>query len=154
MDEDGTGTGWSSSNLFRDWMLNVFIKQEKPKERGGVVLFIDGSKTHLLADVVREARTNGIRLVLFPSHQTDVVQPLDVAVFKALKSYERTKQQTWMRAQQAAGLSQVLTPALFVQFVTEAWLMAAAPQTILNVLRWCGLYPYFSFNGGISGMNK
>jgi hypothetical protein len=47
---NGTGTGWSSSEIFKDWMVNVFVKHEKPLERGGVVLFIDGSSTHLQAD--------------------------------------------------------------------------------------------------------
>ena len=57
-----------------------YVVLERP-----VILLTDGHKTHINIDVIDLCRENGIILFCLPPHTTHALQPLDVAVFKALK---------------------------------------------------------------------
>ena len=52
-----------------------------------VLLLIDGHKSHLTLECIDLARKNQVILLCVPPHTTHALQPLDVAVFKALKAY-------------------------------------------------------------------
>ena len=75
--------------MFKDWLLKVFVKHMDHKGKGGVVLFLDGSSTRLTAECIEVAREHGVRVVVFPSHQTDHIQRLDVAIFESLQAFDR-----------------------------------------------------------------
>ena len=108
----------------------------------GVVLFLEGSSTHLTAECIKVAREHGVSVVVFSSHQTDHIQPLDVAIFKALKAYERKFQTNFMRECRQTRRGGTVTPALFVKFATAAWNEATSPVAICNGFRRCGLFPF------------
>ena len=78
-------SGWIDSELFLAWMKKVFLKycgSQRP-----VLLFIDGHASHVNLDVIDLARENDIILFCLPPHTTHALQPLDVSVFKSLKSH-------------------------------------------------------------------
>ena len=83
----GNGTGWSTAADFQVYLERVFQHYTgcSDTEDGRVVLLVDGSKTHLTAEVLAAAKQLGVLLICFPSHSTDVVQPLDVNIFAPLK---------------------------------------------------------------------
>ena len=49
------------------------------------VLFFNGNLTYILLPVIKRAMEEGIIIIKFPPHVTDVLQPLDVACFRPLK---------------------------------------------------------------------
>ena len=66
------------------WM-KVFLKycgSQRP-----VLLFVDGHASHVNLDVIDLARKNYVILYCLPPHTTHALQPLDVSVFKSLKSH-------------------------------------------------------------------
>lgn len=71
--------------LFRDWFQVVFIEHVK-KIEGPKLLILDGHSTHITLEIVSLAKENNTEIVCLPPHSTHVLQPLDVAVFKPLKS--------------------------------------------------------------------
>ncbi len=78
-------SGWVDSKLFLEWMKRIFLcyaVQERP-----VLLIIDGHKSHLTLDCIDLACENQVILLCLPPHTTHHLQPLDVAVFKALKAH-------------------------------------------------------------------
>ena len=52
-----------------------------------ILLLIDGHKSHLTLECIDLARENQIILLCLPPHTTHALQPLDVAVFRALKAH-------------------------------------------------------------------
>ena len=83
----GNWTGWSTASDFQVYLERVFKHYTgcSDTEDGRVVLLVDGSKTHLTAEVLVAAKQLGVFLICFPSHSTNVVQPLDVSIFAPLK---------------------------------------------------------------------
>ena len=59
-----TGNGRSSADVFREWLFDVFLIQAKPNPT--VMLFLDGSRTHLDVETLQGAKAKGIEIVCFP----------------------------------------------------------------------------------------
>ena len=57
-----------------------------------IVLFLDGSRTHLGVRGLTMCKKAGVSVVLFPSHATDIIQPLDRALFRGFKCRYRQLQ--------------------------------------------------------------
>ena len=77
-------SGWIDTELFLVWVKKIFLKyvvHQRP-----VILLTDGHKSHINIDVIDLCRNNDIILYCLPPHTTHALQPLDVAVFKSLKT--------------------------------------------------------------------
>ena len=73
-----------------------------------------------------------------PPHLTDVIQPLDKAVFRALKASFRQKEEHWKRKNHHRAPS----PADFVQLWADAYVDAVTPRSILSGFRSSGIRPF------------
>jgi hypothetical protein len=79
---------WMTSYLFSAW-ISHFI--EFVRRLGGIsperrhLFILDGHNSHVTLEVVQEAKSAGLDLLMLPSHTTHALQPLDVAVFKPFK---------------------------------------------------------------------
>ena len=80
----------------------------------------------------------GVEVIVFPPHLTDVIQPLNKAVFGALKASFRKKEKHWKRKKHHRAPS----PADFVQLWTDAYVDAVTPRNILSGFRSCGISPF------------
>jgi hypothetical protein len=83
-----TDSGWMDAKSFYEYFANVFIPYKK--ERFGedaVVVFFDGHKSHTCLQLSQLAEENNIHLICLPPQATHILQPLDVAYFKPMKSY-------------------------------------------------------------------
>jgi len=81
-------TGWITEELFAEWFQH-FIDQTQPQSRPQPTLLLaDGHSSHTnnLA-LIDKARENNVILLIFPSHCTHRLQPLDVAIYKSLKFF-------------------------------------------------------------------
>ena len=65
---------------------------------------------------------------MFPPHLTDVIQPPDKALFRALKASFRKKEEHWKRKNHHRAPSH----AVFVQLWTDAYVDALTPRNILS----------------------
>ena len=91
----------------------VFLPLARPADtpRKAVALLLDGSKKHVTADVAqKKSLENGVCLVIFPSQQTDIIQPLDISVLRALKAAQKKSQLACM----SEHPRQTATPTEFV----------------------------------------
>ena len=73
--------GWMTTNVFSDW-FDQFT--EVVKERP-LVLIYDGHLSHVSLEVIEKSIRENIKIVKFPPHITDKLQPLDVSCFSPLK---------------------------------------------------------------------
>jgi len=62
-----------------------------------VILFMDSHASHINMDVISLAKENQIYLFTFPAHTSHLLQPLDVEVYKPLKSNWSTSLNDYMK---------------------------------------------------------
>ena len=134
-----TKTGWSSEDIFIEW-LREFASLTNPSANPhkAMVLIVDGSKTHLTRAIIEDAVKLRVHLVALPSHLTDVVQPLNLSVFKPFKAALKKRQRDW----RAKNRGKSITPSLFVKFVTESWMQCVTPSVIMSGFRRAGIAPF------------
>ena len=135
----GNGRGWSTASNFQVYLERVFQHYTgcPDTEDGRDLLLVDGSKTHLTAEVLVVAKQLGVFLISFPSHSTDIVQPLDVSIFAPLKRKIRRGQDRWVRSHHGRSL----THSRFVELVTGAWGSVAGTTPVKESFRVTGLFP-------------
>lgn len=86
-----TCNGWMEEPTFFMWMSKMFVPHvNETRESYGLdlhpaILFFDGHSSHISMRIVQLALENNVKLIKFPSHLTDKIQPLDVSVFEPLK---------------------------------------------------------------------
>ena len=115
----GTPDGWSSQEVFLEWVETVLAKETQPlsNPQKCILLLVHCSKTHLTLQGLQKMKSWGVEVVVFPPHLTDVIQPLDKAVFRALKASFRKKEEHWKRK----NYHRAPSPADFVELWTDAY---------------------------------
>ncbi|GAB0091363.1 hypothetical protein DMENIID0001_061980 [Sergentomyia squamirostris] len=89
-------SGWMTSAIFYEYIGNVFLKfLDDENIQRPVILFLDGHTSHLTLHLSKLCRDNGIVLVALYPNSTHILQPLDVAVFKSLKSGFGARKMIW-----------------------------------------------------------
>lgn len=74
------------TELFLKWFEETFIRYAKPTEERPVLLMLDSHISHCSVAVIQSARAHNVILLALPPHTTHICQPLDVAVYKSLKT--------------------------------------------------------------------
>ncbi|XP_060863002.1 uncharacterized protein LOC132939698 [Metopolophium dirhodum] len=69
----------------KGWINSEFFIDSIPSERP-VILFMNSHASHINMDVMTLAKENEIYLFTFPAHTRHLLQPIDVGVYKPLKS--------------------------------------------------------------------
>ena len=77
--------GWMTGPTFLDWMKSLFLPS-LPSQQSPVLLILDGHKSHISYEVRLLAREHNVHLLKLPQHLTHLLQPLDLLVFKPMKS--------------------------------------------------------------------
>ena len=77
----GTVNGWMETDVFADW-FDAFADENKGRP---MLLLFDGHVTHISVRVIQQALSDNIHLLKFPSHVTDILQPLDECCLGPLK---------------------------------------------------------------------
>ena len=76
---------WMETSHFQEWFDRVFVENTKSTD-GPKLLIFDGHVSHITLEIVNSAKKNNVHIICLPSHTTNVLQPLDVAVFKPVKT--------------------------------------------------------------------
>jgi len=80
--------GWTSIVHGLQWLREVFEPATREKAKGKPqVLICDGHDSHITASWLEHCRKNNIILLVLPPHSSHLTQPLDVGVFKLLKTF-------------------------------------------------------------------
>ena len=77
----------SQSGCSTERVILEYLDKVADKVKGPCCLIMDTCAAHRMESVKEKARALDIELVFVPPSCTDLVQPLDIKVFGALKSY-------------------------------------------------------------------
>ena len=122
-----TDNGWISQELYLKWFN--FFPPARP-----VLLIEDGHSSHVSLNVIKLARDNNIHLLCLPAHPTHLLQPLDVGVFKSLKS-------NFSKSYLVAHPGQVITSDVLASLLGQAWPQPVTPVNAMSGFKKCRIYP-------------
>ena len=128
-------SGWITRELFFEW-FKMFIQKIPPSRP--VLLVLDGHGSHITIDVIEFARSNNVHLLCLPSHTSHILQPLDVGVFKSLKSFFSKGCRQYM----AKNPGCVITQDVLASVVGIAIAQSHTPLNILGGFKKTGIYPF------------
>ena len=83
---DKQKSGFMDSELFVKWFEKIFVLQFNASPERSILLLLDGHASHCSPEPIDAARRNNVILLALAPHTTHLCQPLDVSVFKSLKS--------------------------------------------------------------------
>lgn len=128
-------SAYITSEIFLEWMKSHFLPR---KPDGKVLLLLDGHSTHCNSVKMLEfANDNDIILLSMPSHTSHYLQPLDVAVFKSLKTYFYESCRLWMKQHPGRRL----TRQQFGFLLNQAWGKSATNGNAISGFRAAGVFP-------------
>ena len=99
---DATPSGWFDGRTFNRWFSKVFVPHVKDHP-GTKVIIGDNLSSHFTSSVVNLAQEHDIRFVCLLPNATDLLQPLDVAVFRPLKLEWRKILSDWQKESRVKG---------------------------------------------------
>lgn len=128
-------SAYITSDIFLEWMKSHFLPR---KPDGKVLLLLDGHSTHCNSVKMLEfANDNDIILLSMPSHTSHYLQPLDVAVFKSLKTFFYESCRLWMKQHPGRRL----TRQQFGFLLNQAWGKSATSGNAISGFRATGVFP-------------
>lgn len=132
-------SGWITEALFEEW-FDHFLNYVQPKSRSQPTLLLaDGHCSHINnLTLIEKARDNNVILLIFPSHCTHKLQPLDVAVFKSLKWHYDKEVTLWLRNHAGRAVMERDVPYLF----SVAYGRAATSANAASGFAKTGIHPF------------
>lgn len=127
--------GWMETDIFYNYLEKVLIPnlgEERP-----VLIIYDGHSTHVDVRVVELAIRNCITILKLPPHTSHLLQPLDIAVFKSLKTIWDAKLVDWQRRN--VGIK--MPKKVFAQALADTW-QQTNPDIIKSGFKKAGIYPF------------
>ena len=101
-------------------------------------MIFDDHLTHFSINVIELAIKNNFILMKLPPHVTDIMQPLDIAMYGALK-------QKWDKVLNdhmgLTGPKNSIRPSDFMNMVSEMWHDAMPPKNSVRGFACTGIYP-------------
>ena len=102
------------------------------------LLIIDNHGSHFSVDVLDKAKDNNVTILCLPSHTTHLAQPLDVAVFSAMKgAYNKV-----CAASRLLKADHRLRVSDFSKFFKEVFLASMTPSNIVAGFCKTGIWPF------------
>lgn len=75
--------GWMTEYAFNNWFKETFLTHIKTRP---VLLIYDGHLSHISMELVQMAIESEVTILKLPPHTSHILQPLDVCVFKGIKT--------------------------------------------------------------------
>ena len=131
--------GWTNNDLGLTWLEQVFDRYTKGKaRRKWRLLIIDGHGSHVTKDFIDYCDKHKILLLVFPSHATHTLQPLDVVCFKPLASNYTNELD--LRTQKTQGWLPV-TKGDFFPLFWKAWTRTFTEKLVQKAFSATGIFP-------------
>ena len=130
--------GYMDEDLFLTWFEEIFVGMSEVQP---TVLIIDGHGSHITYSVIKRALEENIKIILLPPHTTDVIQPLDVGLFRSLKM-NLSKVTDRIKMLSVTGGYQSINKTNFTAIFKESFERSMSLATITNEFRKTGIYPF------------
>ncbi len=93
-------SGYTNEGICMIWLDHFIKHRDCGPNKEWPILLLDGATCHETPKFAIKAKMNKIWIVKFPSHQTHLLQPLDVGFFRQWKRYQQVKVMNAIRSYQ------------------------------------------------------
>jgi DDE superfamily endonuclease len=130
--------GFMTSSIFLVW-LDHFSNSIHAIVKRPLILIYDGYGSHFNEEIVARAVELKIILVLLPSNATNILQPLDVAVFKPFKTTLKRHFESFM----IENATTTFSKKDMIQVASSAWLQGVVEKehNIIHGFKTTGIWP-------------
>lgn len=129
-------TGYTNDKVVMDYLDHLIQHTKASAKKHWKLLLLDGHLTHEYPDFVVRAAEHHIALMVFPSHLTHALQPLDVGIFRPWKHYHNKAIQNAIRS-----LDYDYTITSFFRDLSSICQQTLKPHTIINSFKESGMWP-------------
>ena len=128
-------SGFVNRDIYASWFKTTLIKNASSDRP--LLLIQDGATAHISPELIQTAIDNDIILLCLPSKLTHILQPLDVVIFRKMKSEISAvmKQVKMMRGD--VWISKAKFPAVFREVFERTFISSV----IMESFRKCGIFP-------------
>ena len=131
--------GYMDGDLFLKWFTKIFLPSTAHLRPA--LLILDGHTSHLTIELIDMARENNVILFCLPPHTTHFLQPLDVAVFRSLKSFFSKIVRSVKLLTLGTDKVLYVNRRNFTAIFREAFEISMVIMVIKNGFRKCGICP-------------
>ncbi|CAI6355815.1 unnamed protein product [Macrosiphum euphorbiae] len=132
-----TSNGWMEREVFVNYFEKSFLKTTNPSPANPILLIYDGHSSHVDLKLVEIARNNNVTIILLPPHSSHLLQPMDLSVFKSIKTVWDQRLCSWNRSHQG----QKLPKQDLSRIICSNWAQLDT-KIIENGFRKAGIYPF------------
>ena len=129
-------SGWSNSEVFRDYLQMHFMKFVPSHSDQKILLILDGHKSHVSVGLVEWANTQGIILYILPAHTSHLLQPMDVGCYGPLQRIYNSLCHKFMRE-----TSGTITRYNICELACKAYTRALSAENLQAAFRRTGIFP-------------
>ena len=114
-------------------MVQVLFPPTRP-----VLLILDGHGSHISIELIELAKSSDVHLLCLPAHCTHILQPLDVGVFKSLKTSFSKACTDYM----ASNPGCVITSEKLSSLLANSWPQSVTVLNIMAGFKKTGIHPF------------
>lgn len=140
-----TANGWMEECTFHQWFKLMFtphvakVRLVQQLADSPAILFLDGHSSHISIRIIELAIENNIKIIKFPSHLTDRLQPLDKCVFGPVKTEWNKILVEHGKSKMGDGPSR-LSKSDFGALLKKVW-PAITPTNVRRGFETTGIFP-------------
>lgn len=117
---EASKSGWITEAIFTKWFQHFLSTVQPQSHSEPVLLLMDGHASHTCnLNVIETARANNVQLLVFPSHCTHRLQPLDLSFFKSLNNHYNSEIVSGLRSHPGRRVTEYEIAALFSSAMEE-----------------------------------
>ena len=131
-----TDSGWSNSEVFRNYLENHFLKFIPCHTDQKILLLLHGHKSHVSVGLVEWASAQGIILYILPAHTSHLIQPMDVGCYGPLQRIYNSLCHKFMRE-----TSRAITRYNVCELACKAYTRALSAENLQSAFRRTGIFP-------------
>ena len=129
-------SGWSNSELFRDYLENHFLRHVPINVDQKVLLLLDGHKSHASVGLSQWAKERGIIIFVLPAHTSHIIQPLDVACYGPLQKIFNNECHKFIRGNHGTVVRDNMCG-----LICKSYSKALSTENLISAFKKTGIHP-------------
>ena len=129
-------SGWSNHAIFRQYLVEHFVKYAPGRDNEKCLIVLDGHKSHVSVGLTEWARDHGIILFILPAHTSHILQPMDVSCFGPFEKMFNAECHKLTRLTSAT-----VTRYNVCELACKVYCKSLSPENLHSGFRRTGIFP-------------
>lgn len=132
-----TQNGWQTAQTFLEYIKEIVKEMRDAGIEGSIVIIADGFSGHSSIELQKFCNQNDVIFVILLPNATSLIQPLDVVVFKPVKTEEKKYKKVYKRIENKTELTEID----FLKILARVLKKVVTPDLVKKSFETTGLFP-------------